>query len=343
MARPKRSRDASQPSLADVAEIAGVSAQTVSRVINARGTVLPATRARVEEALQQSGYRANVAARALATGRFGTLGVITFDLAAVGNLRVVDAVIDTGQAAGYSVIVATVSSRTQAELRSALHSLTNRAIDALIIVEAKIINTLELPLPTDIPVIIAEGDDHGDFVAVGVDQTVGARQLVQHILSLGHATVHHICGPSDSYPAIRRQAAWETVLNEHGCAVPEPVAGDWTVGSGHRAALRLLDRTDVTAIFAGNDHMAIGAIRAAADLGRRVPEDVSIAGFDDIGVSAYLVPPLTTVRQDLDRVGRLCVERALAELQGSTEQPTAPIQLLPPELIVRASTASPPT
>lgn len=339
-----------QPSLADVAAQAGVSTQTVSRVVNGTANVLPDTRARVERALAELGYRAHTAARALATGKFGSIGVLCFDLTKFGNLHIVDEVIRQARANGYAVYLSSVPDATDADLQAAVRGLTDQAVDGLIVVEARILDTPSLRLPSDLPVVVAEGAQDIPYTAVGVDHAFGARLAVEHLLGLGHSCVHHISGLPDSYPAATRLEAWRNVLKERGRAVPEPVGGDWSAASGYRAAMELLgrgsrtsDRADepVTAIFAANDQMAAGVLRAAAGLGRRVPGDLSVAGYDDNELAAYLLPALTTVRQDLRGVGRRCVDLLVPALRGGTALTPGHVDLMLPELVVRASTAAP--
>jgi DNA-binding LacI/PurR family transcriptional regulator len=328
-----------QPSMADVAALAGVSAVTVSRVANGHVSVTPETRERVEQAMKQLGYRENTAARALATGRFGTIGVVSFDLTATGNLYIVDAVIREAQQAGYAVNLATLDAAIDARLQAAVRRLTSLAIDGLVVVEARILDAPSLRLPAGVPVVVAEGASDVGYPAVGADHGAGATAAVEHLLSLGHRTVHHVSGLADSYPAVRRKEAWQRALRRRECEVPSPVSGDWSAASGYDAGLELLRDPGVTAIFAANDQMAAGVLRAAAEIGRRVPGDLSVVGYDDAEVAGFLTPPLTTVRQDLDGVGRHCVSVLLSAMRG--EKLDWSTRLLAPELVIRASTAPP--
>ncbi|WP_433169262.1 LacI family DNA-binding transcriptional regulator [Kribbella sp. CA-247076] len=328
-----------QPSMADVAAVAGVSAVTVSRVANGHASVTPETRERVEQAMKQLGYRENTAARALATGRFGTIGVVSFDLTATGNLYIVDAVIREAQNAGYGVNLATLDAAIDARLQAAVRRLTSLAIDGLVVVEARILDAPSLRLPANVPVVVAEGASDVGYPAVGADHGAGATAAVEHLLNLGHRTVHHVSGLADSYPAVRRRDAWQRALRRREREVPEAVVGDWTAASGYAAGLELLKDPGVTAIFAANDQMAAGVLRAAAESGRRVPDDLSVVGYDDAEVAGFLSPPLTTVRQDLDGVGRHCVSVLLSSMRGDKLDWST--RLLAPELVVRASTAPP--
>ncbi|MEV4177001.1 LacI family DNA-binding transcriptional regulator [Nonomuraea sp. NPDC049709] len=330
--------------MADVAKLAGVSGQTVSRVVNGNDRVTAETRLKVETAMKQLGYRANIAARALATGRFGTIGVVMFNLSAVLNVRIVEAVVSGAQARGYSVSVAVVDAPTERDVRAAVRGLTDRAVDGVIVIEARVLDTPHLRLPEEVPLVIADSRAAHKHPTFGMDEAAGARAAVDHLLGLGHATVHHVAGPAGSNPAQRRRAAWQRQLKRSGRAVPPPVVGDWSPRSGYDAALRLLADDGVSAVFAANDQMAVGVLRAAAELGRRVPEDLSVVGFDDLDFAPFLTPPLTTVRQDLDTVGRRCVEHLITrieEREGADAGQTTS-RFVRPELIVRASTAPPP-
>ncbi|KAB8192790.1 LacI family DNA-binding transcriptional regulator [Nonomuraea phyllanthi] len=329
--------------MADVAKLAGVSGQTVSRVVNGNDRVTAETRQKVESAMRQLGYRANIAARALATGRFGTIGVVMFNLSAIGNVRILESVVAGAQARGYSVSVAVVDAPTEQEVRAAVRGLTDRAVDGVIVIEARVLDTPHLRLLEEVPLVIADSRAAHGHPTFGMDEAAGARAAVDHLLGLGHATVHHVAGPAGSNPAQRRRAAWQRQLKRSGRAVPPPVTGDWSPQSGYDAALRLLAGDGVTAIFAANDQMAAGVLRAAEELGRRVPGDLSVVGFDDLDFTPFLSPPLTTVRQDLAAVGRRCLEHLLARIEApsGSEAPEVTSRFVRPELVIRASTAPP--
>lgn len=343
MARQPGTGASKGASMADVARLAGVSGQTVSRVANGNARVTEDTRARVEAAMQRLGYRANVAARALATGRFGSIGVATFNLTAVGNIRIVEAVVAGAQPRGYSVNLALVDAETEQGVRAAVRGLTDRAVDGVIVIEARVLDTPHLVLPDEVPVVIADSGTAHDHPTFGMDEAAGARAAVGHLLDLGHATVHHVAGPRASNPAQRRQAAWKRMLQRAERTVPPPVVGDWSPESGYEAARELLADKSVTAVFAANDQMAAGVLRAAVELGRRVPEDLSVVGFDDLDFTPYLTPPLTTIRQDLGAVGRRCLEHLLSQIETKPSSGSVPntSRLVRPELVLRASTAPP--
>ncbi|MBO0805308.1 MAG: LacI family DNA-binding transcriptional regulator, partial [Nocardiopsaceae bacterium] len=196
------------PSQRDVAELAGVSTQTVSRVVNNQPNVDPETRERVLSAMRVLGYWTNGAARALATGRSRSFGVISFDLSAHGNARTIEAIAAAAEEADYSVTIVGISAPTEQAVQRAYARLTSQAIDGVVLIEARILDTATVRLPTSLPVVIADGDPNLNFPAVDVDQAAGAREATRHLLDLGHETVWHVAGPRDSHAARRRATAW---------------------------------------------------------------------------------------------------------------------------------------
>lgn len=328
------------PSQADVAALAGVSSQTVSRVANNRSNVDEETRENVLGAMRILGYQPNTAARALATGQFRMFGVISFDLSAHGNARTLQAIAGAAQQAGFSVNVAVVNSPTEGAVRQAFSQLSHQAVDGIVLIEAQVLDRPELHLPPGVPVVMADGDPAQRFPTVDNNQAGGARLATEHLLALGHSTVWHIAGPQDSYSAQRRAGTWMATLKENGAPVPPVRYGDWSAESGYEIGRELAGRDDVTAVFVGNDHMAMGLIRALAEAGRTVPGDVSVVGFDDVAEAGFLLPPLTTVHQDFEEVGRQCVAALLDQIGGG-ERPGGLVASVEPRLVVRASTAPP--
>nr|WP_169808021.1 LacI family DNA-binding transcriptional regulator [Streptomyces antibioticus] len=326
--------------MADVARLAGVSSQTVSRVSNGYAGVNEETRRQVLDAMSELGYRPNSAARALKRGEFRTLGVITFSLATTGNVRTLEAIATAAAAEGYAVTLLPLSVPTQDEVRGAFSRLQELAVDAVIVImEVHLLDAATINMPPRVQVVVADSDAGDRYTVVDTDQAGGSRTAVEHLLGLGHHTVWHLAGPEDSYAAQRRSDAWQATLTEAGRPVPPLVRGDWSAESGYRAGLELAAQQDCTAVFTANDQMALGLLRALHEGGRRVPQDVSVIGFDDIAEASSFLPPLTTVHQDFAEVGRLCVQAVLRKLRhdGTTHGTT----LVPTRLIVRESTASP--
>lgn len=328
------------PSLADVARRAGVSTQTVSRVANGLSNVREETRGRVVSAMRELGYRPNVAARALKRGRYHSIGVITFTLSTYGNQRTVEAIaLETAQR-GYSVTLIQATDRTMRSISGAYNRLAELAVDGVILIlEAKLLDQSDMEFPPDLPVVVIDSDEDATFTLVDHDQAMGARQATEHLITLGHRKIWHLSGPERSFSSTRRSEAWRRALTDHGLEAPPSLPGDWTTRSGYELGRLLAARDDVTAVFAANDHMALGLLRALHEEGRRVPHDVSVVGFDNAPETIGYWPPLTSVEQDFSEVARLCVDALLAQMGAPPARGTR--HLVPTRLIVRESTAPP--
>ncbi|NEE04290.1 LacI family DNA-binding transcriptional regulator [Phytoactinopolyspora halotolerans] len=326
--------------MADVARVAGVSPQTVSRVSNGYPGVVESTRDRVLTAMRELGYRPNSAARALKSGRFRMIGVILFTLSTTGNMRTLDAIATSAAREGYAITLIPVAVPTQDSVRGAFTRLGELAVDAVVaIMEVHLLDAATVSLPPGAPVVVVDSKAGDRYSVVDTDQAEGARQAVQHLLDLGHRTVWHVAGPEDSFAAQGRADGWRTTLKGSGREVPPVLHGDWSAESGYEMGLRVAAERDCTAVFVANDQMALGVQRALHEQGRAVPRDVSIVGFDDIPEAGSYMPPLTTVHQDFDEVGRRCVASALRQVQtDSHERGTT---LVPTWLVVRNSTAPP--
>jgi DNA-binding LacI/PurR family transcriptional regulator len=318
--------------MADVAARAGVSHQTVSRVINGHPSVAPHTRERVEQAIAELGYRPNIAARALVTGSTRTIGLVTVKINQYGPAQ-------TMLGLEYSLSVSILDEATAVGMKEAIDTFVGQRVDAIVALStyddaAESLGVLVPPVP--LVAVQAGGDE--ERPAVGVDQETGARLATRHLLDLGHRTVHHVTGPVDSQEARARIAGWQAELEAAGAPVPEPLRGDWTPSSGFAAGRQLADRIragdDVTAVFLANDQMALGLLSAFHESGIEAPDDVSVVGFDDLPEAPYFTPPLTTVRQDFAELGRRGVQLVLARLRGEDLHPRP----VPAQLIVRAST-----
>ena len=328
-----------RPSIADVAGFAGVSHQTVSRVLNKHPSVSDLTRSRVMAAIDQLGYRPNTAARALASGRSKTLGVVAVDTSFYGPVSTLLAIQQAAQRHGYFVSVAVVYSIDRQSVHDAVRRLTSQSVEGVAVI-APFTSAHEAlaSLPTGTPVVAVEGDSGADMSVVTVDQVAGGRMATEHLLGLGHGTVFHVAGPGDWIEATARMAGWRAALEEAGADITPPLSGDWTARSGYQAGRVLAQIPDARAIFVANDQMAVGVLRALYERGRRVPEDVAVVGFDDTPESGYFIPPLTTVRQDFQRVGRAAVQLLVDQLStGSSDKQRVVID---PELVPRQSTAA---
>jgi DNA-binding LacI/PurR family transcriptional regulator len=325
------------PVMADVARLAGVSHQTVSRVVNGHENLRPETRERVERAIRQLGYRRNSAARALVTRRSGTIGVIGSKGGYWGPSTVHRTIQAAGRQAGYFVSATNLQSLTRAELTDALDHLHDQSVAGIVLIAA--IEVARTQEASGVPVVVVEADEERARWTVGVDQVAGAVLGTEHLIHLGHTEIVHLAGPPDWTEARARLLGWQTAMYNAGLRPSQHIAGDWSARSGYELGRDIARHSEVTAVFAANDQMALGLVRALTEAGRSVPDEVSVVGFDDIPEAAYLIPPLTTVRQDFQAVGRRAIEilqAAIADDGGPD-----PERLINPELVVRHSTAPP--
>jgi DNA-binding LacI/PurR family transcriptional regulator len=327
--------------MADVAKLAGVSHQTVSRVINDSTHVRPETKERVLAAMRQLDYRPNPAARALVTGRSGTLGVVSFDTTLYGPGSTLFAIEQAAHAAGYFITIVSLLALDRASVLGAVDRLRVQGVDGILVITPQegaadaLVN-----LPAGVPLVAVEAGRPNSVPLVAVDQFAGAVDATQLLLDLGHATVWHVAGPREFLEAQQRVDGWRATLEAAGAWVPPLLVGDWSPASGYRLGLELARDPEATAIFVANDQMALGVLRALHERGREIPGEVSIVGFDDIPEAQYFTPPLTTVRQDFGEMGRSSL-RLLLELMQDTGQPPQRVTI-DPELVVRRSTAPPP-
>ncbi len=327
-------------SIRDVALLAGVSHQTVSRVINDHPSIRDSTRQRVLDAMEQLQYRPNRAARALVTARSRTLGVLSTTAAALyGPVSSINAVQGAARDAGYYLAVAQIPELTDVGIAAALDHLLAQAVEGIIVIAPQDLVLEHISgARIGVPYVTLQGGSEYVERELTVDQEAGARGATAHLIGLGHRRILHLTGPLGWFEAQARVAGYTHELEAAGLAVPALLEGDWSAESGYRAAQSFVRDPDATAVFASNDQMALGVYHAAREAGRRIPEDLSVVGFDDIPEAAHFWPPLTTVLQDFTELGRRSVERLVAEIEGG-EVP-GPASLLP-ELIVRASTAAP--
>lgn len=320
--------------LRDVAREAGVSYQTVSRVINKQDNVSPKTKDRVMRAIEKLDFHVNRAAQIMQTRRSNTIEVVLFY--AGFNLFLYEMARATQQA-GYHFVISAI---TEAEFEETLENAASRFVDGLIFLPDKPMRyTYDqlLRLCNNIPFVMVGAKVGANLPCVIYDQKHGARLATQHLIDLGHTAIAEISGPLGNYDGSDRHKAWMEVMHEHGLDASLSVEGDYSINSGYRAMQALLDKgAAFTAVFIGNDSMAIGAHTALRERGLRVPEDVSIVSFDDIPEAEHFVPRLTTVRQDFQLLGRLAVEYLISRIND----PHTPIhqRVLQPELIIRGST-----
>jgi len=323
--------------LDDVARLAGVSYQTVSRVLNHSSQVSALTRARVEAAMAQLNYVPNRVAQQLAGKATRTLGLATSDLALMAPAQIASAIQQRAAAQGYHLVIAMANAQSAAS--DTVNELLAQRVDALLI---------NLPLDAAQAVEIRQqcGSKPALFLDVETSALVaqcqyqsssGAQQAVDHLVALGHREIGVLNGPSRSASARARFAAWQQALARHQLRPACILQGDWSAASGYQALLTCLPDQLPQALLVANDQMALGAMRALHQHGIAVPADISLIGYDDTAESAWYQPPLTTVRQDLQQLGRISVDRILAELNGESVATTP----LTTELVLRQTTAAP--
>jgi len=321
----------------DVARLAGVSHQTVSRVVNDLPNVRPSTRARVEDAIKQLRYRPSATARSLVTRRSRTIGLITTGSPDYGPSSTLLGFNEAARKARYLVSISSMLEADVASMRSSVELLLSQNVEAIVLIAAHR-GALEAIQGIDlgVPLLAVESSGRVGFHSVSIDQYRGAYDATSHLISLGHTSIVHVAGPEDSMDATERVRGWRAALSEHGLVAREPLVGDWTPASGFAIGQQLAAANQFTAVFAANDQMALGLVHAFAGQGLRVPQDVSIVGFDDIPEAEHFSPPLTTIRQDFAELGRTVMQTLLElQLDEGFESAAHPV----PQLIVRESTA----
>src|SRR5262252_3120606 len=305
---PARAGRSRPPVMADVARLAGVSHQTVSRVLNEHPNVKPQTRENVLAAIAELGYRPNAAARTLVTRRTRTLGVVSFDTTLYGPASMLYG-IERAAAHSYFVSIASLPALDRRSVLGAVDRFLDQGVEGMIVIAPTTTAVAACSrVRAHVPLVALGCGTHAPLTSAAVDNAAGAALATRYLLGLGHRTVHHIAGPASWLDAQERISGWREALATAGAPEPEPLAGDWGCPSGYRH-------------------------------GRRVPHDISVVGFDDIPESGYFRPPLTTVRQDFGELGR----RALATLVDMINGRPAPAACLriAPHLVARASASAP--
>ena len=321
----------------DVARLAGVSHQTVSRVLNDLPNVRASTKERVEAAIRQLNYVPSQAARALVTRRSRTIGLVATGLPDFGPSSIVLSFNRSARDAGYAVITTNPADIEPQTLRSAVEMLIRQSVEAIVVLAAErgaldAFDGWEL----GVPLVAIASEERGRSIRVSLDQYRGARTATVHLQQLGHRDIAHIAGPAGSMDAEERLRGWADAQAEAGLPAPAPLRGDWSASSGYARGAELLADHVPEAVFVGNDQMALGLLHALQDAGLRVPDDVSVVGFDDVPDAAHFAPPLTTVRQDFTALGQDAMAAVLARLKD--EDAPFRSQLRAPGLVVRAST-----
>jgi DNA-binding LacI/PurR family transcriptional regulator len=320
----------------DVAQLAEVSHQTVSRVLNNHPSVKPTTRERVEGAIAELKYRPNHAARQLVTSRSQMIGILIAGTELYGPWAILNAMEREARSEGYSVISISVLPHSPESWREGIDQLRNLDIDGVITIALsnQIVKEVEKSLATA-TIVIVDTEPSKKFDAVNIENFEGGKIATEHLIGLGHKNIVHITGPSDGYEGGQRRQGYEAAMNAAKLKV-DVIEGDWSIATGYKSGKEIAARKILpTAIFSSNDHLALGVIKALSENGIQVPRDISIIGFDNIPEAAYFSPALTSVHQDFDKLGKLAIGRMLNQIK-EPEKPAA--FTISPKLLVREST-----
>lgn len=335
-ARATRVRPAKAPTIYDVASAAGVSHQTVSRFLKGFEGIRPETRERVMHALDELGYRPNLTARSLKSGRSHRIGALTHEISKVGPSRTAEGASAAAREAGYVLDVVSIDARDARAINESLELITQHDLAGVL----ALASTDEMTHAFEhaefrVPALISAETD--EFTAEQASEVtgVGVPGVVEHLAELGHRRCIHIAGPATWAAARNRQRAYEGAIDALGMHSLAVLAGDWSAESGYRAIALLDALPDATAVVAANDQMALGAMLALKERGLRIPEDVSVVGIDDIPEAAFFDPPLTTLRIDFEAQGRASVRQLIARIERSAQPPRA---VPPSQLMARRST-----
>ncbi len=324
------------PNIRDVARLAGVSYQTVSRVLNDSPSIKESTKQRVLDVITEIGYRPNQAARALVTSKSRTIGVLSSQTSHYGPTTSITAIEHAAREAGYRLSITNISSSDYTSIKAGLDYLLSQSIEALVVIAPQVrVFEVIRDLAISVPFVTLQSTDLDSSHSLSVDQVAGARMATRHLIELGHTEIMHISGPQDWIEAEARMQGFLDAINGADLRTRAPILGDWTAHFGYYAGIELLRMRDFTAVFVGNDQMALGFMHACREMGLSIPGDVSVVGFDDIPEAAHFFPPLTTVRQNFADVGRRAVSLLLGELRGDV---ALSHEQIAPELVIREST-----
>lgn len=333
---PSRRR---KPNISDVAQAAGVSYQTVSRVLNDAPDVSVATRARIQQVIKDLGYRRSRTATALSTSRSTVIGILADGTARFGPVGTLMALEEVARQKGYFITVVTAEQPYEESVRKALDTLDEIEVDGIIVIApvlsmAEAVRGAAIHVPVEM--IAAGVSSTPSLFTYAENQELGARLATQHLIDLGHTDIAHLAGSMEWFDGSVRMRGWEGALRDAGLEPGLCLEGDWSPAWAYETGLRMVrEGTVPQAVFAASDHTALGFIRALSESGIRVPEDVSVVGYDDIDGSDFFLPPLTTVRQDFMALAHGSIEVLLGAIEGRQvdREPSAPT------LVVRRSAA----
>ena len=320
----------------DVATLAGVSHQTVSRVLNNHSSLKPETRDKVEKAIAELNYRPNQAARQLVTSRSKMIGILIAGTELYGPWAILNAMEREARLEGYSVISISVLPDSPESWRAGIDQLQNLDIDGVITIALpqKIIKELEKTL-SRVTIVLVDTEPSKKFDAINIDNYQGGKIATEHLIELGHSEILHITGPMSGYESQMRRQGYEDVMRTKKYSA-DVIEGNWSIEKGYEVGKEIAERRIApTAIFAANDHLALGVIKALDEAGISVPRDISIVGFDDIPEAKFMTPSLSTVRQNFDELGKLSIHKMMGQLKEASKPEAINIDA---KLIIRDST-----
>jgi len=331
----------------EVASVSGVSTQTVSRVINERPDVSPETRKRVQEVIKEMGYQPSALARSLIRQRSHTLGVVTAGLRYIGPSRTLSGIAAAAEEAGYSLLLKELPRFDENDIEPIFQALLSHHVDGIIWAVPEVGENhawvTGQSLNLDIPLVYITMEPQRNISVVSIDNYLGGRMAMSHLLEQGYRQIGHISGPLDWWEARQRMAAWKDALQESYLEIKDShyVEGNWSSASGAQAIEKLFHQyPEMDSIFVANDQMALSVIQFAGQKGLRIPEDIGIVGFDNIAESAFFSPALTTIQQDQHNIAKLAVEEIIKTIEAGwqeSEQFEPQSIMLPPTLVIRQS------
>lgn len=326
--------------MADVARLAQVSQQTVSRVLNDYAFIKPDTRERVLKAITSLDYRPNMAARTLATSRSRTIGVVASDYLSFGPASALWGVEEAAREVGYGVSIVSLRESNYGTISEALARLVSQSVEGIVMIAPQDVSAAAAFISFDnVAVVTLSSVDTGEHTSIMYDSVEGSRSATQHLIDLGHKWIAHLAGPAGFTVSDSRIHGWRHALSRAHLVATEPYVCDWTAESGYLIGRRMLEDRRFTAAYCANDRIAQGLLLALHEAGRSVPDQFSVVGFDDVPEAAYLIPPLTTMRQDFGALGRRCIDALMVRING---EPPREVDPLLPVLVERASTAPAP-
>jgi DNA-binding LacI/PurR family transcriptional regulator len=335
----------------EVASAAGVSTQTVSRVINQRPDVSPETRERVQNVIKQLGYRPSALARSLIQQRSYTLGVVTAGLRFIGPSRTLSGITGAAEERGYSLLLKELPEFDTTDITPIFQALHDRHVDGIIWAVPEVARNRDWinqnPLELRIPMVYLAMEPRQDILVVSIANRLGGCMAVEHLLQQGYGHIGHVAGPMEWWEAQQRMLGWKDALNAAGIESSDDhwAEGNWSSASGAQAVEKLFGQyPGLDAVFVGNDQMALGVLQVATQRGLRVPQDLGIVGFDGIPESAYFSTPLTTIQQDQYEIGKVAVEHITRIIETNLEgleRASSNSFILSPTLLVRQSSLRP--